>query len=308
MIKSIFNEIFLFLQQVTGLSPNTQRKIFLSLAVFVLLWLLRFLILKGVWKKTDNVRTRYVWRKTLSYITVIITFFLILNIWFEGLEGLETYLGLVSAGIAIALRDPLTNITGWFFILIKKPITVGDRIQIGEHRGDVIDIGVFQITLLEIGNWVESDQSTGRMLHMPNSKIFVDPLLNYTRGFGYIWNEIRIIVTFESNWQEGKRILAKVVKTHSEQFSQEAEKSIKEASKQFMIFYSQLTPTVYTSVADNGVVLTMRYLCNPKMRRGSEENMWEAILEEFGKRKDIDFAYPTQRFYDNTVEGKHISG
>ena len=295
------------MQQVTGLSPDIQKKILLSLTVMLILWLLRFLILKGVWKNSDNVRTRYVWRKTLSYITVIIAFFLILNVWFEGLKGLDTYLGLVSAGIAIALRDPLTNITGWLFIIIKKPITVGDRIQIGEHKGDVIDIGVFQITLLEIGNWVESDQSTGRMLHMPNAKLFVDPLLNYTRGFGYIWNEIRIIVTFESNWQEAKVILEKVVKTYSEQFSKAAENSIKEASKQFMIFYNQLTPAVYTSVADNGVVLTLRYLCNPKMRRGSEEKMWEAILEEFGKRKDIDFAYQTQRFYDNVTEGKHVS-
>ena len=71
-----------------------------------------------------------------------------------------------------------------------------------------------------------------------------------------------------------------------------------------MIFYSQLTPIVYTSVRDSGVLLTMRYLCEPRRRRGSEELIWEEILEEFGRCDDIDFAYPTQRFFDNMKEGK----
>ena len=71
-----------------------------------------------------------------------------------------------------------------------------------------------------------------------------------------------------------------------------------------MIFYNKLTPTVYTSVQDCGVLLTIRYLCDPRQRRSTEQAFWEDILDEFAACNDIDFAYPTQRFYNNALEGK----
>ncbi len=75
-----------------------------------------------------------------------------------------------------------------------------------------------------------------------------------------------------------------------------------------MIVYSKLTPKVWTSVADCGIVLTLRYLCEPRQRRGSAEQVWEAVLREFAKSDDIDLAYPTVRRYDNTQEGKPGAG
>lgn len=71
-----------------------------------------------------------------------------------------------------------------------------------------------------------------------------------------------------------------------------------------MSFYSKLTPVAYTSVMDCGVLLTIRYLTAPRQRRGSSEAIWEEILREFARCDDIDFAYPTQRFYQNPIEGK----
>ena len=71
-----------------------------------------------------------------------------------------------------------------------------------------------------------------------------------------------------------------------------------------MLYDSKLAPKVYTSVKDSGVMVTIRHLCLPRERRGVSERIWEAILTEFGRRADIDFAYPTQRFYDNRDEGK----
>jgi hypothetical protein len=71
-----------------------------------------------------------------------------------------------------------------------------------------------------------------------------------------------------------------------------------------MIFYKNLTPIVYTAVKDSGVMLTMRFLCDPRQRRSYEQIIWELVLKEFGKCDDIDFAYPTQRFYNNMSEGK----
>ncbi len=77
-----------------------------------------------------------------------------------------------------------------------------------------------------------------------------------------------------------------------------------ESSRRFMIFYSKLTPIVYTRVVDIGVELTLRYLCDPRERRGLEQVIWEDILDSFADFDDVDYAYPTQRFYDNRLEGK----
>ena len=184
---------------------------------------------------------------------------------------------------------------------------MGDRIQIGQHAGDVIDVRIFKFTLMEIGNWVDADQSTGRVLHIPNGLVLSEIVSNYSRGFQYIWNELPVLVTFESNWKKAKTILQEIVTKHAQHSSEVAQKHIQEASRRFMIFYSVLTPTVYTSytsVAESGVLLTIRYLCEPRTRRGTSETIWEDVLHQFAAHKDIDFAYPTRRFYDNLREGE----
>jgi small-conductance mechanosensitive channel len=295
-----------WIQKALGLSPEVQLKIFASLIIALVLRILYSLIVKIVWRRTENVRTRYTWRKTSGYVVIVLGVFLIGRLWFSGFQSIATYLGLLSAGIAIALKDVVSNFAGWLFIISRRPFSVGDRIQIGNYAGDVIDTRVFQFTLLEIGNWVNADQSTGRIIHIPNGMVLSEVLANYSKGFQYIWNEIPVLITFESNWKKAKKILQKIADKDAEQLSKAAEKRVKEASKKFMILYSRLTPIVYTSVQDSGVLLTIRYLCEPQRRRDSEQVIWEDILKEFTRNGDIDFAYPTQRFYNHQFEGKDI--
>jgi small-conductance mechanosensitive channel len=293
-----------WIQKTSGLSPEVQIKIFASLVIALVLWILYSLITKIVWHRTENVRTRYAWRKTLGYVLIILGVFLIGRLLFSGFQSIATYLGLLSAGIAIALKDIVLNFAGWFFIISRRPFSVGDRIQIGNYAGDVIDTRIFQFTLMEIGNWVNADQSTGRIIHIPNGMVLSEALANYSKGFQYIWNEIPVLITFESNWEKAKKILQKIADKDAEQLSKAAEKRVKEATKKFMILYSRLTPIVYTSVQNSGVLLTIRYLCEPQRRRDSAQVIWEDILKEFVGHEDIDFAYPTQRFYNNQFERK----
>jgi len=298
------DEVANLIEKTVGITPQVQSKLFSSLIVILFFLLLRLVIIKIIWQKTDDVRRRYLWRKTLTYIFSIIAIFLLINIWFQGLAHIGTFLGLLSAGLAITLKDPVMNMVGWLFIITRRPFSIGDRIQIGGSAGDVIDIRLFQFTLMEIGNWVDAEQSTGRIIHVPNGIVFTNPLANYNRGFNYLWNEIPVLITFESDWRKAKSILLNIASMHAAFLSGDAEARIKEASKKFMISYSKLTPIVYTSVRDSGVLLSIRYLCEPRSRRGTVEAIWEDILEEFAKHQDIDFAYPTQRFYDNQTESK----
>jgi len=287
-----------------GISPDIQSKILISVITIIVIVILRKLVVKFFINKISDINQRYQWRKISLYIAVFIILLFLLSTWLGFVGSLGTFLGLVSAGIAIALKDPLVNIAAWFFIMIRQPFKVGDRIQIGQIAGDVIDVRIFQFSLIEIGNWVDADQSTGRVIHVPNGSVFTQPQFNYTAGFVHIWHEIPMLVTFESNWKKAKKILTDIINKHAMHISEEAETQIKAAARKYLIFYSKLTPIVYTTIKDSGVLLTMRFLCEPRKRRSTEELILEDVLEEFNKCSDIDFAYPTTRFYDNLGEGK----
>jgi len=274
---------------------SIQAKIIATIIAFILFFVIKKLILRIVYNTTENVKTRYQWHKITSYISFSLISIIIANIWLEGIESIATYLGLVSAGIAIALKEPLTNLTGWLYIIWRSPFDVGDRIQLGHETGDVIDTNLFNFTLMEIGNWVDADDHTGRLIHVPNGLIFTATLANYGKGFKYIWNEMPVLVTFESDWRKAKNILLKIVHENSIIQTKSAEKKFKEAKKVFMLKKPDLEPTVITKVEDSGVELTLRYLCRPDMRRETEHKIWEDILDEFDKYDNIDFAYPTQR-------------
>jgi small-conductance mechanosensitive channel len=291
------NDIRQIIYDSIGLAHETQNKIIVSILFILLLWIFQFAILRVVWRQTKNVKIRYQWKRSLSLIVPFIGIILIGAVWLPAFKQFGAFLGLFSAGLAIALKDPLTNLAGWLFILFRKPFVVGDRVQIGEHAGDIIDIRLFQFTLLEIGNWVDADQSTGRIIHLPNGQVFQQSQANYSTGFNYIWNEIQVNITFESNWELAKSVLEKIINKRAEQLSTSAEKEIFEASKNFMIYYKHLTPIVYTNVKEFGVQLTIRYLCNPRKRRSSENEIWEDILIAFKSNNEIYFAYPTTRFY-----------
>lgn len=280
---------------VLPLGPDTQVKILLSIAIVVVLVVARRLLLSFVERRVDDGAVVYRWAKISGYTTFVLGLLGIAQVWFTAIRSLGTFLGLLTAGLAIALKDIVAGVAGWVFILWRKPFELGDRIQIGAQAGDVVDIRLFQFTLMEIGNWVGADQSTGRMIHVPNAKVFTEPLANYTAGFPYLWNELPITVTFESDWRKAKSILEAIASSEAGGVSQEAERSRKRTAKRFLIHYAKLTPAVYTSVQDSGVMLTIRYLCRPRERRGTAQAMWERVLPAFAEHPDITLAYPTQR-------------
>ena len=278
---------------------SIQVKFIASFIGAILLVVVRKAFIKILYRNTTNALIRYRWQKISSYIIYVLGIVIIGQIWFKGIESIATYLGLLSAGVAIALKDPLTNVTGWIFILSRTPFEVGDRVQIGEHSGDVIDVNFFKFTLMEVGHWGEGEQSSGRIIHIPNGKVFSEILANYSKGFKYIWNEVPVLVTFESDWKVAKEILQKISNKHSENIGKAAARKFKQVSKLFMVYKPDFNPQVYTKVEDSGILLTIRYLCNPRKRRITSQMIWEDILDQFANYDNIDFAYPTTRFYQN---------
>ena len=283
-----------------GMTPESQIKVVKSLLVVLFFLLVRSVLMRVLLRNVTDVRQRYSWsRGVTSAIAVLILLFLGV-IWFAGLERIATFAGILGAGLAVALHDTIANIAGFLFIMIRRPFEVGDRIEIEGVAGDVIDIRVFQFSLLEIGNWVDADQSTGRILQVPNGKVLRAVTASFNKGFDYIWHEIPVLITFESDWKKAKGILETIVDDDSFVVAEEVERQVRRAASRYLIYSGKVTPIVYTTVRDSGVLLTVRYMTKPKTRRGTEQRLWEQILEQFAENDDIELAYPTVRYYDQS--------
>ncbi len=281
--------------ELLGMDATTQGRVLSSVLVIIILFVLRRALLAVVSRRVEDPTSRYRWAKTSAYTASLIGLAVVIQIWFIALRSLSTFLGLLSAGLAIALRDLVADFAGWLFILFRRPFDLGDRIQIGSHAGDVIDRRIFQFSIMEIGNWVGADQSTGRVIHIPNQRVFLEPLANYSAGFPYLWNELKVLVTLESDWKKAKTLFAEITKEITKDVVAEAQGPRKEGDQRFLIHYRTLTPAVYTSVEESGVLLTVRYLCRPRERRGTSEALWEEILQAVSRTEGIELAYPTQR-------------
>ena len=303
-MKETFLEMLAQIEQHTGMTHAHALQVSWTALILVLYLVIGFLGSLILERRLKRVDQHYIAEKTLKHTLGILLTLSLLKIWLGGVSGVLAYLGILTAALAIAMKDPLTNLAGWIFIIIRKPFTVGDRIEINGIKGDIIDIRLFQFSMMEIGNWVEAEQSSGRIVHIPNGWTFTHAQQNYTAEFDFIWDELPIIVTFESNWEKAKETLTEIVEKHAAVQSESAQKQVKHAARKYMIFYHHLTPIVWTSLDDVGVKLTLRFLCSPRQRRGTHQLIIEDMLRAFSDYDDVDLAYPTVRYFNNAREGK----
>ncbi|WP_408955856.1 mechanosensitive ion channel family protein [Natroniella sp. ANB-PHB2] len=278
-------------------SEPVVQKILFSVGFIVFNYFITFWVIRFINSKVDDFKRRHRSRRYTYYLATLITFMILVLIWADRTDTITTYLGFLSAGLALALHDVILNLAGWVLIILRRPFGLGDRIEWDGVKGDVIDVRVFYTSLLEVGNWVDSDQSTGRIVHIPNSNIFRESLFNYTRGFEYLWNEIKFLVTYESDWEKAKEIILETAQQEGEEIQELAKRKIKAMSKRYMIKYSKFSPIVYLNIADSGVEITLRYLTTVRRRRVIQSRVNEIILKKFEQEAEVDFAYPTTRLY-----------
>jgi len=245
-------------------------------------------------------RLRY--RKRVAYTVAAVAFLVLAIVFFERLRGIGTLLGFIGAGLAIALREYLAAFLAWFYILGQRNITLGSRIEVGGVRGDVIDIGVFKVTLVEVRGDESGDQSSGRLVTIPNFKILTDPVFHFTSASPFLWDEIEFIVTFESDWEKAREIIQQVGMEVFEPVRHEVEAGFRRLESDYAFRYGVTTPIVYTSAGDSGVHLRLRYLTHVRQRRGNRDLMSRQVLLRFRQEPDIELAYPTSRSYRTEID------
>ena len=284
-----------------GLVSDHALNLGLSLLFVILVFAVRYLILRAVTTRVKDTKAAFRVRKLSFYISVVLVLVILAGIWTSQLAGAGSFIGILSAGVAIALSDVLKNMAGGFLILVRRPFKVGDRIEVGPDAGDVIDIGFFRFSLQEIHNWVDADQTTGRILHIPNGIVFAEPLANYTEGFPYIWNEIPVTVTFESDWEKARDMVQTVIERYTADPGELAANR-RRASNRYFGLYQTVEPAVYVKAIDFGVTVTGRVLVPARGRRLTTSKIWQNLLTELNKTPHVDLAYPTTRFYQANLE------
>ncbi len=195
--------------------------------------------------------------------------------------------GILSAGVAIALQDLLRNVAGGVLILLSRPFRAGDRIQVEDSIGDVLDIGNFNTTIMEIREWVDADQYTGRILYIPNSFVLNKTIKNYTRDYSFIWDEVRILLIYGSNWKKAEEIALRVAGPIVGEFEKMAQRELQLMGQKYFITTYDVQTKLYTKMQENWIEMRLRYVVEPRKGRAISHLLISNILEAFEKEKDI---------------------
>ena len=282
-----------------GVNADNGRKLLLSLA-FIAIVVFASRLLRGlvsvVLRRVDHatVQTRFWTRQAISLFAAILLILGLLSIWFSDPTRLATAAGLVSAGLAFALQQPVTAIASYFVILRGNTFTVGDRISMGGVRGDVMRLGFIQTTIMEMGEppsvqgadpamWVKSRQFTGRIVTVSNAKIFAEPVFNYTRDFPFIWEEMAIPITYEADRARVEAIMLEAAKQQAVDPDSLAADYKDGLQARFGVEPIDLVPRVFYRITDNWLELTVRFIMHTHGIRGAKDAMSRTIIGELDK-------------------------
>lgn len=231
-------------------------------------------------KRTRDSKKEYNYTKKYKLIIRITILSAIIIVWGKYIKNFLTLISLVSAAFTIAIRDLIFNFFCGIYIKIVKPFVVEDRIEINGYKGDVVNINTMNFEILEVSNVDRTGQSTGIIIHLPNSIIFNYPLKNYNKAFKYIWDEITIRIPLDYDVNKAKKVLYKIVNSNEiiKKTPPKLKKQINNVSNSYRIYYNQYDPIIYTKINEDHIELQIRYLIHPKKARYVESIISSDIL------------------------------
>lgn len=272
-----------------------------KLIVFVLCALILYILARVarglISEHIEEVNRRHSLKKLINYIFALLLVLTGIALFADRLLGFGTVLAVLIAGIAIALQDVLKSVVGWFYISSRSGIDMGSRIEVDGVVGDVIDIGVLKTTILEVGNLVYGRQSTGRLVSLPNSSLLSQSVHFSGNANPFVWQEVKVTITFESDWKRAEAILRDVGGAIYSEIEEELERGFGALERRYAFKYGKRTPIVYVSLGEAGVDLVLRFLIHVRRRRGAVDQVSRKLLEGFSGEPRVRFAYPTYRVF-----------
>lgn len=151
----------------------------------------------------------------------------------------------------------------------------------GGIKGDVIDVGMLRTTLMEVGQWVDGDLYNGRVVRVANSFVFKEPVFNYSAGFPFLWDEVRIPVKYGCDAKLARSSLHEIADGLTAEWREEARSRWAQMVRDFRLEDARLEPIVSLALNDNWMEFTVRYLTHYQRRRMTRDALFQRILEAF---------------------------
>lgn len=243
--------------------------------IFVVNRLMRRLTDRVVHERSFKFQTR----KTLNFVGYVVSVFMAMIIFEVNLSGLGVAFGVAGAGIAFALQEVIASIAGYLAIHLANFYRVGDRVQLGGIKGDVIDISVLRTTIMEMGDWVKGDLYNGKVVRVANSFVFKEPVYNYSGDFPFLWDEMTIPIKTNSDQRSMRAILEQVLTEEVGSYVQEVEQAWEKMKNQYQIENARLAPMISMTFDENWATYTLRYIVDFKSRRATKDKLFTKILE-----------------------------
>ncbi|MEB3177923.1 MAG: mechanosensitive ion channel domain-containing protein [Nostocaceae cyanobacterium] len=263
--------------------PMVVKFITATIGIFIINLLLR-LFRQSLSHYIQDSDTSYRLRKVITFIGYLVIILFITIVFSDRLGQLTVVFGVVGAGIAFALQEVIASFAGWIAISLGQFYRPGDRVQLGGIKGDVIDIGILRTTLMELGEWVQSELYTGRIVRIANSFVFKEPVFNYSGDFPFLWDEIKIPVKYGSDHRLARSILEQVVnEIVTDQITSAAKTAWQVMLRKYLIDNARIEPAITLILTDNWMEFTVRYVVDYKQRRLTKDQLFTRILDEVTK-------------------------
>ena len=270
------------------------EKAFHSLLVITILHIVfKTLLERAAVRKTKTARTRYALRKTINILYTIFLCLVIARLWVEDTQTFALTTALLAAGIAITLQDVFKNFVGGLIILLAGTYRIGDRVEMNAKYGDVIDIGIFYTTVLELKEWVDSEQPTGRLSMIPNGYVLSGIVNNYTKDNNFIWDEIFLPITYDSDWKLAFTMIMDIVKEETVSMSKSADAEILQLAEKYYLDSRSVDPEIFLKLTDNWIGFSIRYVTDVRKRRHVQNTLSKRILESIQLSEHIKIASTT---------------
>jgi hypothetical protein len=198
--------------------------------------------------------------------------------YFTGtIKDFTLIIGLFTAGIAFTLQELILSIAGSLYIFLVKVYEPGDRIEINGIKGDVIDVDSVYTTMMEIGEWVSSDNYSGRIVKLSNAFVFKGPVYNYSKDFPFIWDEFNLPIRYDSDVDLAKSIVIKIASETLSEFTANSKSQWKDVVNKYYIEDAQVDPTLAITLTDNWIQFNIRYIVDFKKRRITKHTLNDSI-------------------------------
>lgn len=282
--------LFLNFQYPEVYLQNTAYSFSALSIVYFLFWILFEEILAT---RIKDSKTRYSLRKVFSVLGAGVFLAVFVGIWIVETQNILLAFGLIGAAVAFAIQDIFKNFIGGLMIFLNGLYRVGDRIELNQKFGDVIDVGVFYTTLMEMREWVSGDQNTGRLTIIPNGGVLTGALQNYTRDFDFIWDEITLPITYDSDWNHAANLILEIVKKETAQVGENSQRIMEKLEGKYYFTKRSLEPIIFITLTDNWITFGIRYVTEVRTRRALHDRLSRIILLEIEKSENIQIASST---------------